>query len=52
MNVNQSGCIKHVSAGEKSIFKLSGRLHMDHNWQAGLLMQFTVDNGIKFNISK
>ncbi len=52
MNVNQSGCIKHVSAGENTIFKLRGRLHMDHNWQAGLLMQFTVDNGIKFNISK
>ncbi len=45
-------CIKHVSAGEKNMFKLSGRLRMDHNWRAGLLMQFTVVNGIKCNISK
>ncbi len=37
---------------KKQFFKLRGRLYMDHNWQAGLLMQFTVDNGIKFNISK
>lgn len=51
MNVNQSGCIKHVSAGENNIFKLSGRLHVDHNCRAGLLMQFIVDNGIKCNIS-
>lgn len=49
MNVNQSGCIKHVF---KQVFKLSARLYMAHNWPAGLLMQFTVDNGIELNISK